>query len=99
MQGLSIQLQQVQQNTNQIRQVNQKMYDTLITMKQLMMQLEGEWISNGSQEIRQRFQQLSARFEQHQQVIDAYATFLDTAIASYQSLEATITANASNMQV
>ena len=38
------------------------------------------------------------RFEKYRVLIDAYAKFLDTTVSSYDSLESTITGNASGIQ-
>lgn len=98
MANISISLQEVSETANKLRSLNQMMDEELQQMKREMNLLNGTWISDGSQEIRNRFQLFSARFEKQKATIDQYARFLDLAVSSYDTLETTITSNASGMQ-
>lgn len=98
MANISISLQEVSDTANKLRSLNQMMDEELQQMKREMNLLNGTWISDGSQEIRNRFQLFSMRFEKQKATIDQYARFLDLAVSSYDTLETTITSNASGMQ-
>ncbi len=98
MANINISLNEVSQTASQLRSLNQSIYETLNLMKKEMNQLDSSWISEGSQQIRNQFNLLSNRFEKQREVIDAYAKFLDFTVSSYDTLESTITANASGMQ-
>ena len=94
MSNIQISLAEVSDTAAKLRSTNQLMYDdlTAITL------LNGTWVSDGGEEIRNRFQLFANRFEKYHVLIDAYAKFLDTTVSSYDSLESTITGNASGIQ-
>ncbi len=98
MSNLKISLAEVSQCAAAIRQSNQTMYDLLNQMKKEMNDTNVSWISEGGETIRVRFSQFAARFERQKEILDSYARFLDNTVTSYDSLETTITSNASNMQ-
>ncbi len=99
MSNIRISLNEVSDTAARLRSLNQLMYDALSDMKNEMNALNGTWLSDGSEEIRSRFSQFSARFDHHREVIESYARFLDLTVSSYDTLESTITGNASSMQV
>ena len=96
MANIQISLQEVQDTANQLRSLNMLMDEELNAMKSEMNRLDSSWISDGSLEIRNKF---SSRFEKQKETINQYAKFLDLAVSSYDTLETTITSNASGMQV
>lgn len=96
---IHISLQEVQDTANQLRSLNMLMDEELNTMKSEMNRLDSSWISDGSLEIRNKFDLFSSRFEKQKETINQYAKFLDLAVSSYDTLETTITSNASGMQV
>lgn len=98
MEELHISLGQVSKCAQKIRMFNQEMLDTLTRMRQEMNSTSASWISEGGETIRSRFNQFAARFDTQKQLIDTYAAFLDRTVESYDSLETTITSNASGMQ-
>ena len=98
MDQISISLNEVSETASRIRQLNQMMYDALSEMKKEMNLLSGTWISEGSEEIRSRFAMFAGRFDRQKTVIDEYARFLELTVSSYDSLESTITGNASGIQ-
>jgi uncharacterized protein YukE len=98
MANIRISLNEVADTASRIRSLNQAMYDALSDMKREMNALNGTWISDGSEEIRNRFNLFSNRFDHHREVIESYARFLDLTVSSYDSLESTITGNASSVQ-
>ena len=96
---IQISLQEVQDTANQLRSLNMLMDEELNAMKSEMNRLDSSWISDGSLEIRNKFNLFSSRFEKQKETINQYAKFLDLAVSSYDTLETTITSNASGMQV
>ena len=99
MANIQISLQEVQDTANQLRSLNMLMDEELNAMKSEMNRLDSFWISDGSLEIRNKFNLFSSRFEKQKETINQYAKFLDLAVSSYDTLETTITSNASGMQV
>lgn len=99
MADIHISLQEVQDTANQLRSLNMLMDEELNAMKSEMNRLDSSWISDGSLEIRNKFNLFSTRFEKQKETINQYAKFLDLAVSSYDTLETTITSNASGMQV
>ena len=99
MANIQISLQEVQDTANQLRSLNILMDEELNAMKSEMNRLDSSWISDGSLEIRNKFNLFSSRFEKQKETINQYAKFLDLAVSSYDTLETTITSNASGMQV
>lgn len=99
MANIQISLQEVQDTANQLRSLNMLMDVELNAMKSEMNRLDSSWISDGSLEIRNKFNLFSSRFEKQKETINQYAKFLDLAVSSYDTLETTITSNASGMQV
>ena len=96
---IHISLQEVQDTANQLRSLNMLMDEDLNAMKSELNRLDSSWISDGSLEIRNKFDLFSSRFEKQKETINQYAKFLDLAVSSYDTLETTITSNASGMQV
>lgn len=99
MANIQISLQEVQDTANQLRSLNMLMDEELNAMKSEMNRLDSSWISDGSLEIRNKFNLFSSRFEKQKETINQYAKFLDLSVSSYDTLETTITSNASGMQV
>ncbi len=95
---INISMNEVSDTAGKIRSLNQMMYEELNEMKREMNSLNGSWISDASEEIRNRFNQFSLRFDNQKEVIDSYAKFLDMTVSSYETLEAAVQNNASTMQ-
>ncbi len=98
MANLNISLADVSNTAARIRNLNAQMYETLNQMKRDMNLLDASWISDGGTEIRTRFNMFANRFEKQRAVIEAYAKFLDLTVSTYDSLETSITGNASSIQ-
>lgn len=96
MNQIKISLAEVSNCASAIRNYNQLMYDSLLSMKQQMNSLNGSWISDSGETIRSRFNTFAQRFESQKEIIDSYAKFLDLTVSSYDSLEGSIDANAAN---
>ena len=97
MSSINISLNEVNDLSNEIKRINTNILDILNYAKQEMMSLSNDWQSSGSEMIRNRFQYFSNKFIEQKDVIDSYARFLDYTVASYDSLETTITKNASSI--
>lgn len=95
---LKISLAEVSQTAQQIRSSNESMYEALMAMKKEMDCTSSVWVSDAGEAIRERFQQFASRFETQKETIDTYARYLDNVSEGYDSLETTITSNASGMQ-
>lgn len=98
MANIQISLQEVTDTASKIRNLNQMMYDELMNLKQEMNALSSVWQSEGADTLRNQFNLFTNRFERQKETIDEYAKFLDLTVSSYDSLESTITSNASTMQ-
>ena len=96
--AIRISFDEVTEAAAKIRRLNESIYDSVQAMQRQMEQLDGTWVSQGSQEIRERFALFAGRFEQQREVIESYADFLDMTVLSYETLETTIHANASQLQ-
>ena len=62
MANIQISLQEVQDTANQLRSLNMLMDEELNAMKSEMNRLDSSWISDGSLEIRNKFNLFSSRF-------------------------------------
>lgn len=98
MADIRISFDEVRDRAQQIRNLNNAMYEELNAMKGNINLLNGSWISDGSEEIRTRFNMFANRFESEREKIEEYARFLDLTVESYEALESSITSNASGMQ-
>jgi len=96
MDSIKITLPEVTRLANEIRNINVRLNDSLLSCKQEMNALSNVWESAGASEIIARFEHFSLRFNEEYETIENYARFLDQTVASYDSLEATIKANAGN---
>lgn len=91
---IKISLGEVSNLANQIRQINANLDDILRYVKQLMLELNTIWDSDGARAIQMRFAQFSNRFVEESETIEKYAHFLDYTVSSYDNLETTIESNA-----
>lgn len=98
MNGIRIATADVSDTAAKIRNLSAGMYEILQKMKSDMDSLNGTWVSDGGEEIRNRFAMFAARFDTQRQIIDSYADYLDRVAAQYDSVESVITGNASSMQ-
>ena len=97
MSSINISLNEVNDLSNEIKRINTNILDILNYAKQEMMSLSNDWQSSGSEMIRNRFQYFSNKFIEQKDVIDSYAKFLDYTVSSCDSIETTITKNASSI--
>ena len=96
MSQIRITLPEVSAAAGKIRAINAELDDTLARVSRIMIDLHGVWISEGADTLMSRFQQFSRRFTLESETISSYAAFLDFTVATYDSMESTISANASH---
>ena len=60
--------------------------------------LKGDWESNSAETIRQKITGMTGRFENYQQVVNSYVTFIRNAAAQSKNMETTINSNASQFK-
>ena len=93
---ITISLSEVSTTAAQIRNHNAKLDDTLSSVNKIMSDLHSVWSSDGESELISKFRHFAQKFINEYEVIESYARFLDDTVSSYDSLENTIVANASN---
>lgn len=98
MDELKISLSDVSSTATQIRNYNSKLDETLSYVNKIMNELNSIWYSEGEETLLGRFQRFSQKFLNESEIIENYARFLDETVSSYDSLESTIVANASNFE-
>ena len=96
MSELKISLAQVTECAQELRRLNTSIDNVLTSAKEEMRALSAIWQSDGSEMIRQRFEHFSKKFTEEKETIEEYVAFLDRTAESYDSLESTITENASS---
>ncbi len=97
MEKLVISLDEVKNIAGELKNLNTQISTKLEDCKKEMNSLNGVWESEGSRTIKERFIYFSKRFLKQAETIDSYARFLDYTVNSYESLESTITQNASTI--
>ena len=98
MDQLKISLPEVSQAAGQIRTYNSNLDQTLSYVNKIMNELNSIWLSDGEETLLARFQKFAQKFTNESEIIENYARFLDDTVSSYDSLESTIVANASNFE-
>lgn len=98
MEQLKISMPEVSATASQIRKYNTNLDDTLSYVNKIMNELNSIWLSEGEETLLARFQNFAQRFLNESETIENYARFLDETVSSYDSLESTIVANASNFE-
>lgn len=98
MEQIKISLNEVSDLACDIRRINENLNDVLEYVRSEMKSLSNIWDSDGSDMIRQRFEYFSRKFSEEKDTIEAYAKFLDHTVATYSSLESTISKNANGFE-
>lgn len=93
---IMISLSDVSNTAESIRKHNSELDGTLNYVNKIMNELNSVWESDGEETLLERFKHFSQKFLSEYEVIETYARFLDDTVSSYDSLESTIVANASN---
>ena len=95
---IKITMPEVSNTAGQMRNLNNQLDDTLKAISNMMNELSSVWDSEGAETIIARFKKFANRFVIESETIEDYCKFLDLTVQSYDSLESTITANASNFE-
>lgn len=98
MDELRISLPEVSSSASQIRQLNANLDDTLSYVSKTMNELNSIWLSDTEETLLARFQKFAQKFIDESEIIENYARFLDDTVASYDSLESAMNANAGNFE-
>ena len=98
MNEIKITLSEVSNTATQIRTLNRNLDDILSNVSKMMNDLNSVWQSDGEETLLQRFNHFASRFIDESETLESYASFLDRTVSQYDSLESTITANASNFE-
>lgn len=95
---IKITMPEVSNTATQMRSLNAELDDVLKHISNMMNELSSVWDSEGAETIVARFRNFANRFVVESETIEDYCKFLDLTAQTYDSLESTITANASNME-
>ena len=98
MENITISLSDLQKCSADIRIKNELIYDVLSMIKKEMNSLNNYWMSDSSNMIRDKFNLFSLNFDEIKQVIESYAIYLDQTVTTYDSVENTLTSNASSFK-
>ena len=91
---IRITMLEVSASSAQIRALNTALDDVLNSITSIMNEVNSVWDSSGSREIAARYKSFASRYVKESETIESYCRFLDYTVASYDSLESTITSNA-----
>jgi WXG100 family type VII secretion target len=92
--GINIALSEVSSIAGTIRNLNDSLTMNLEDIKAQMISMESTWQSDASQSIIGNFNALAPKFNNYREIIESYARFLDTTVASYRETETMINNNA-----
>lgn len=95
---IKITMPEVSNTASQMRSLNAQLDDVLKNITNMMNDLSSVWQSEGAETIVAKFKTFANRFVIESETIEDYCKFLDLTVQTYDSLESTITANASNME-
>ncbi|HJC40240.1 MAG TPA: pore-forming ESAT-6 family protein [Candidatus Intestinimonas pullistercoris] len=96
MPDIKITFQALRDKTQQLRDKNKQLDQILTDTKNAINSLEADWSSDTSITIRDKITGMQPTFDTYREVIESYAKFLDSAIAQYESTEATLNTNAAS---
>ena len=96
MPDIKITFQALRDKTQQLRDKNKQLDQILTDTKNAINSLEADWSSDTSITIRDKITGMQPTFDTYREVIESYAKFLDSAIAQYESTEATLHTNAAS---
>lgn len=98
MDNINITLTEVEETASNMRSLNNQLDDVLTSITNMMNDLNSAWQSDGAEAITERFRKFANRFVSESETIEEYCKFLDYTVQTYDSVESTITANASNFE-
>lgn len=95
---IKITMSEVSNTAMKMRSLNGQLDDVLKHISNLMNDLGSVWQSEGAETYAIKFKNFANHFVAESETIEEYCKFLDYTAQSYDSVESTITANASNME-
>ena len=98
MEDIRITLPEVSNAAASLRNINTNLDEVLSNVSKMMLDLNVVWKGTAGETIVTRFQKFANRFIDESETIEEYAKFLDYTVSSYDSLESTITSNATNFE-
>lgn len=98
MEDIRITLPEVSNAAANLRNINANLDEVLSNVSKMMLDLNVVWKGTAGETIVTRFQKFANRFIDESETIEEYAKFLDYTVSSYDSLESTITSNATNFE-
>lgn len=98
MEDIRITLPEVSNAAATLRNINTNLDEVLSNVSKMMLDLNVVWKGTAGETIVTRFQKFANRFIDESETIEEYAKFLDYTVSSYDSLESTITSNATNFE-
>lgn len=98
MSDIRITLPEVSATAGQIRSINANMDEILHQVLRNMQDLNNVWKGNAGETIVSRFMKFSNKFLDESETIEDYAKYLDYTVSSYDSIESTLTSNASSFE-
>lgn len=98
MEDIRITLPEVSNAAATLRNINTNLDEILSNVSKMMLDLNVVWKGTAGETIVTRFQKFANRFIDESETIEEYAKFLDYTVSSYDSLESTITSNATNFE-
>ena len=98
MEDIRITLPEVSNAAVTLRNINTNLDEVLSNVSKMMLDLNVVWKGTAGETIVTRFQKFANRFIDESETIEEYAKFLDYTVSSYDSLESTITSNATNFE-
>ncbi|MDO5382318.1 MAG: pore-forming ESAT-6 family protein [Eubacteriales bacterium] len=93
MADINITFAEVRNKAAQIRGLNNDLTSKLSDIQTEIKNLEADWTSDASVEIRSKITSLQSRFDEYNQIIEEYAKFLDDTANKYEQTEQTLTSN------
>lgn len=98
MDKIKITLPEVSSSASNIRSINASLDEVLSNITKHMNDLSSVWQGTAGETIVSKFQKFTRKFMDESETIEEYAKFLDYTVSSYDSLESTLTSNASSFE-
>lgn len=87
MADIKITFAEVEAKTQQIRNHNKRLDETLAEIKKVINALEADWTSDASDEIRAKITGMQPKFDSYREVIESYAKFLDGVVEKWKTTD------------
>lgn len=98
MENIKITLPEVSASASNIRSINANLDEVLGNITKHMNDLSSVWQGTAGETIVTKFQKFTRKFMDESETIEEYAKYLDYVTQTYDSLESTLTSNASNFE-